>query len=375
MSKILYSACLLQVLAHATYAQTGADMLRKYQAAIGSFRTADYVVQRIDTFGNGQVWNNTGRVVLQRNPTSKLLGAAFLASRPDLAQSYFYDGTTGFELDDKAKTFILVKEPYEPSVLGSPAGQMLVEELLAIDPTYETVTYRRGRAGQGGVLRLKYPDQPALDVLERYTDVTIDEASGLPRSVRTSVVRGGGHWVTRKVLSKLRLNDASSAAALHNPAFLTAYASSVPVPRPVVNTSLVGKPAPAFRLISLAKKPVQLRDFRGKVVVLDFWETSCAPCVKAMPQLQQLQEQYGNKVVVIGVLLDPGASERAQGILRRQQAHYLNVVGTKAEESAYHVRAFPRYVVIGKDGKVLLDKEGGLHIEAVKSAVKLAVSK
>ncbi|NVO32316.1 hypothetical protein [Hymenobacter lapidiphilus] len=128
MSKILYSACLLQVLAHATYAQTGADMLRKYQAAIGSFRTADYVVQRIDTFGNGQVWNNTGRVVLQRNPTSKLLGAAFLASRPDLAQSYFYDGTTGFELDDKAKTFILVKEPYEPSVLGSPAGQMLVEE-------------------------------------------------------------------------------------------------------------------------------------------------------------------------------------------------------------------------------------------------------
>ena len=374
MSKILCIAFLLQALAHSTYAQTGAEMLQKYQAAIGSFRTADYVVQRIDTFGNGRVWSNTGRVVMQRNTKSKLLGAAFLASRPDLAQSYFYDGTTGFKLDDKAKTFTLVKEPYEPSVLGSPPGQMLVEELLAIDPTYETVTYRRGAQGEGGVLRLKYPDQPALDVLERYTDVMVDEASGLPRCVRTSVVRGGGHWVTRKVLSNLRLDDASSAAALHEPAFLTAYTPFVPVPRPVANTLLVGRPAPAFRLISLAKKPVQLRDFRGKVVVLDFWETSCAPCVKAMPQLEQLQDQYGDKVVVIGVLLDPGASERAQGILRRQQAHYLNVVGTKAEESAYQVSSFPRYVVIGKDGKVLLDKEGGLHMEAVTRAVKLAVN-
>ena len=259
-------------------------------------------------------------------------------------------------------------------MLGSPPGQMLVEELLAIDPTYEMVTYRRGAPGEGGVLRLKYPDQPALDVLERYTYVTVEEASGLPRCVRTSVVRGGGHRVTRKVLSTLRLDDASSAAALHAPAFLTAYTPVVPVPRSVANPSFAGRLAPAFRLLSLAQKPVQLRAFRGKVVVLDFWETSCIPCVKAMPQLQQLQDQYGDKVVVIGVLLDPGASERAQGILRRQQARYLNVVGTKVEESAHQVRSFPRYVVVGKDGKVLSDKEEGLHMEAVIKAVKLATS-
>jgi len=372
MNKVIYFAFMLQVPAHAAYAQTGAEMLQKYQAAIGSFRTADYIVQRIDTFGSGGVWDHTGRVVLQRNPKSKLLAAAFLASRPDLGKSYYYDGTTGYEIDDKAKTFVVFPEPYAPRVLGSAAGQMLVEELLAIDPSYETVTYRRD--ARGGVLRLKYPDQPAVDVLERYTEVMVDEASGLPWCVRTSVVRGGGHWVTRKVLSTLRLDAAPAAAALQQPPFLTAYTPAVDVSQPVAAASLVGRLAPAFRLVSLAQKPVQLRNFRGKVVVLDFWETSCAPCVKAMPQLQQLQDQYGDKVVVIGVLLDPGASERAQGILRRQQARYLNVLGTKAEQSAYQVIGFPRYVVLDKEGKVLLDKEGGLHMEAVAKAVKLAVS-
>lgn len=111
-------------------------------------------------------------------------------------------------------------------------------------------------------------------------------------------------------------------------------------------------------------------------MVLDFWETACAPCISSMPKLQQLQDAYPGQVVVVGVLLDPstGATVRAQGILRRQQAKYLNVVGTKAEQTAYYVTGFPRYVVIGKDGKVVLDKEGGSQLEAVAAAVKGAVA-
>ena len=95
-----------------------------------------------------------------------------------------------------------------------------------------------------------------------------------------------------------------------------------------------------------------------------------------MPHLQQLQNIYPGQVVVLGVLLDKSkdATTRAVGILRRQQATYLQVVGTTAEENAYHVASFPHYVVIGKDGNVVLDKEGGNKVETVAAAVKSAVA-
>jgi thiol-disulfide isomerase/thioredoxin len=357
-----------------SFAQTGADRLRTYRTTIAALNAADYEVQRIDTFGNGTVWNRTGHVVLQRNPKSKLLGVSFFAHRPDMGLSYYYNGNVGFDLDDKAKTFRVIKDPYDQTILGSPTGQLLVEELLAIDSTYQSVTY--SPSPQGGVLHLRYPDQPTADVLNHSTDLFLDGTTGLVRVVRTSMVRGGRTWITRKLLSKVRLNTAAQTQALQTPAFLAEYSPVVPVTVPVEVPSLLGRAAPPFQLLSFTKTPIKLQDYRGKVVVLDFWETFCAPCIASMPNLQQLQDTYPGQVVVMGVLLDKSkdATTRAVGILRRQQATYLQVVGTTAEEKAYHVTAFPHYVVIGKDGKVVLDKLGGNNVETIATAVKSAMA-
>jgi thiol-disulfide isomerase/thioredoxin len=357
-----------------SFAQTGADRLRTYRTTIAALNAADYEVQRIDTIGTSTVWTRTGQVVLQRNSKSKLLGVSFIAHRPDLGASYYYNGNVGVDLDDKAKTFRVIKDPYDQTILGSPTGQLLVEELLAIDSTYQSVTY--SPSPQGGVLHLRYPDNPTVDVLNRSTDLFLDGTTGLVRTVRTSMVRGGRPWITRKLLSKVQLNAAARTQELQIPAFLAEYSPVIPAPAPVAAPSLLGRPAPLFQLLSSTKTPIKLQAYRGKVVVLDFWETFCAPCIASMPKLQQLQDTYPGQVVVIGVLLDQskGATARAEGILRRQQATYLHVVGTPAEETAYHVTSFPHYVVVGKDGKVLLDKEGGSQMEAIAAAVKGAVA-
>lgn len=373
MKYSFFFALLLLGAGQRSCAQTGADRLRTYRTTISALNAIDYQVQRIDTFGDGGVWNHTGQVVLQRNPKSKLLGVSFFAHRPDTGTSYYYNGNVGFELDDKAKTFQVIKEPYAPSVLGSPSGQMLVEELLAIDSTYQSVTY--SPSPQGGVLHLRYPDQPTVDVLNRSTDLFLDGTTGLVRVVRTAMVRGGRTWITRKLLTKVQLNAAAQTQALQAPAFLTEYSPVVPAPAPVTAPSLLGHTAPSFQLVSFTNTPIKLQACRGKVVVLDFWETSCAPCIASMPKLQQLQDAYPSQVIVMGVLLDSSkeATLRAAGILHRQRATYLQVVGTPAQQTAYHVTAFPHYVVIGKDGKVVLDKEGG-SMEAVAIAIKRAVA-
>lgn len=357
-----------------SFAQTGPDRLRTYRTTIAALNAADYEVQRIDTFGDGHVWNHTGHVVLQRNPNSKLLGVSFFAHRPDMGASYYYNGRVGVDLDEKAKTFKVVKEPYAPSVLGSPIGQMLVEELISVDSTYQSVTY--SPSPQGGGLHLRYPDQPQVDIFNRRTDLVLDGATGLVCIVRTSMVRGGRTWITRKLLSQVHLNAAARTQELQYPAFLADYSPAVPATAPVAASSLLGRAAPPFQLLSLAKTVTKLQAYRGQVVVLDFWETACAPCIASMPKLQQIQDAYPGRVVVIGILLDPtkGAAMRAAGILRRQQVNYLNVVGTKAEQTAYHVTSFPHYVVIGKNGKVVLANEGSSQVEAIAAAIKSAVA-
>ena len=61
------------------------------------------------------------------------------------------------------------------------------------------------------------------------------------------------------------------------------------------------KPAPAWQLKDVEGKPVNSEDFKGKVVVLDFWATWCGPCREEIPGFVELQKKYGPEgLVVVG---------------------------------------------------------------------------
>jgi peroxiredoxin len=370
---VMVLSCLL---ARVSHGQAGEDALRQYRARLRTLPPVGYAVQRIDTFANGDVWNNRGRAVMQPSRTDTLFGGRFWASRSDVTETYFYDGHTGYALDDKARTLQPKASPYPPSVLGSPAGQMLVEELFAIDTTYQTVRY--AATPQGNMLVLQYPDQPQRDILNRYTYLLLDPATGLPRQVRTVMQRGGGKWSTSKQLSEVRLGDPTDAALLEHPAFLTTYTRVVPAPRPTVATR-VGRRAPDFQLANLTRGTVNLKSHLGKVVLLDFWETACSPCIASMPKVQHWQDQYkAQGLVVLGVLVEPSSTvARAQGILKRQQATYTNLLADEVIKAAYQVNIFPRYVLIDKAGNIAFDETGtSPQLEAaIRTALGVAAAK
>lgn len=100
--------------------------------------------------------------------------------------------------------------------------------------------------------------------------------------------------------TKAAAENAKACWAEHQPEF-------PPVKLEVPNQAYAARtpvPAADFQLRTLDGKPVRLSDFRGKVVLMNFWTTWCSACVGEMPALVALQKKHGDKLVILGVSLD-----------------------------------------------------------------------
>jgi peroxiredoxin/uncharacterized GH25 family protein len=112
-----------------------------------------------------------------------------------------------------------------------------------------------------------------------------------------------------------------------------------------------GKPAADWKLDDLDGKSHALADYRGKVVVLDFWYRGCGWCIRAMPQVQQLSEDFKNEpVAVLGMNNDPEEKD-AKFVVDAMQLTYP-VLKASGVPSKYNVHGFPTLVIIDQDGKV-----------------------
>jgi cytochrome c biogenesis protein CcmG/thiol:disulfide interchange protein DsbE len=121
-----------------------------------------------------------------------------------------------------------------------------------------------------------------------------------------------------------------------------------------------GAMAPDWKLQNLDGKTVQLSDFKGKVVVLDFWATWCPPCRAEIPDFIALQNQYKDKgLVVIGVSLDQGGPGVVSSFAKTQGMNYSVVMGTDDVAAQYgDIQAIPTTFVIDRSGKVVAKHEG-----------------
>jgi len=117
----------------------------------------------------------------------------------------------------------------------------------------------------------------------------------------------------------------------------------------------VGKTAPDFTLKDLDGNSVSLHQYRGHVVLLDFWASWCPPCRASMPTLDNFAAEYRDKgLVMIGVSLDRSASA-ASSFLNDNDYHRLIALWGSASASQgvarmYGVNAIPHTFVIDRDG-------------------------
>ena len=127
---------------------------------------------------------------------------------------------------------------------------------------------------------------------------------------------------------------------------------------------LVGSPAPTFQLTSLGGTERSLKDYRGKVVLLNFWATWCKPCTTEMPAMQtvydRLKEQ-GFEVVAINELED--VQKVRDHIQEHQHTFEVLLDPDNHVANMYGVVGLPVSVFIDQNGKVKKVVKGGLLTE------------
>lgn len=134
-----------------------------------------------------------------------------------------------------------------------------------------------------------------------------------------------------------------------------------------------GKPAPAFSLKTFDGTTVSLASLRGKVVLLDFWATFCAPCIAALPELQALQAKYGDRgLAVVGVTVDdrPALVKKAAA---QAKVTYPMLRATPEVWNAYKVTALPALVLVGRDGKIIRRYGGEADRAAMIAEIEAAL--
>lgn len=122
------------------------------------------------------------------------------------------------------------------------------------------------------------------------------------------------------------------------------------------------EPAPPLKLAAIDGKTYDINDYRGKVVLLNFWATWCPPCVKEIPSLGRLQDKFSKDDFVV-LSVDMGETkEEVETFLEKVPADYpvmLDPDGTLVKD--WKLRAFPTTFVLDAEGYIRLAYFGGLE--------------
>lgn len=348
-----------------------AALLRAIYATQQQLRGASYHLHRTDTLVNGQTRQLRGHVQLRALPQDTLFGFAFQAKQADLAQQVGYDGHQGYEVDTSAHTYRLFRRSAAIRHLAQQGGgRLLVPDLVRLD-TSQVVRWEFRQDAARYYLTLHYADLPAEDVRQRRKVVTLARATLLVVAVERRQKTWGQVQCLRYELTGLRLHDQAAIFFAEELPVASSYrlldTPASPTARP-----LVGAAAPGLALPTLSGDTVTSAAWRGHVVLLDFWELWCGPCLEAWPAVERLRQRYtAQGLLVYGLTHEAVAGAALQRWLSAHHNSFPSLRGTPASRQAYQLSTIPLYVLIDRQGRICYRQEG--YSSALEVAVQQAL--
>jgi len=121
----------------------------------------------------------------------------------------------------------------------------------------------------------------------------------------------------------------------------------------IVHAADAGGPAPAFTLAALTGQTAALSQYKGQVVMVNFWATWCGPCQQEMPLLDQMYKKYKMAgFTLIGVSVDKDAAPVKDLMARKPVSFPVLLDPANQVSKAYHVDEMPSSVIIDRKGEI-----------------------
>ena len=138
-------------------------------------------------------------------------------------------------------------------------------------------------------------------------------------------------------------------------------------------TAQAAERQPEFALPSVVgDETISLQDFRGKVLLINFWATWCPPCRKEIPSLISLQKEYASKgFSVIGLSMDQGGKKQVAKFVKKAGMNYpVAIADKKAAREFGGVIGIPASFLLDRSGKVAKEYPGYVTHEVLEKDIK-----
>jgi len=239
-----------------------------------------------------------------------------------------------------------------------------IVQTLLTDFTDATLVSRKSER----LLTLKYaPDKYGMTVTKMiHIDLTYPQI----KELQTNVSFRGITFKTTITIRSIQRNHGVEEGDIALPERFANYPvmkweASKPS-APIKRDTLVGLEAPDFSCSDLSGHFISMSKLRGKVVLLDFWESWCGYCLLAFPKVNELQTEYQKDgLVVIGVTVDN--PNQIKKLARANSLKYPNVLTFPDILKKYNVNARPTYVLIDRAGIIQRVSLGDL--DTIKSKI------
>ncbi len=142
------------------------------------------------------------------------------------------------------------------------------------------------------------------------------------------------------------------------------------------DAATVTQPAPAWKLKDLDGHAISSDRFKGKVVVVDFWATWCAPCVSEIPGYIELQRKYGpDGLVIVGISMDQNGPDQVKKFAKAKGMNYTIVMGDENVAEAFGgIEGIPTTFLINRQGRIVNRKVGAMPHDEYEKLVKQALN-
>ncbi|MGM0500479.1 MAG: TlpA family protein disulfide reductase [Bacillota bacterium] len=127
----------------------------------------------------------------------------------------------------------------------------------------------------------------------------------------------------------------------------------------------IGMEAPGFSLINMNDQEVNLSDYRGKKVFLNFWASWCPPCRQEMPDMQKLHEEHGDEIAVLAVNIGENKSTVINFMMQNKLNLPVLLDLNKSIAQNYLVRAIPTTYILDEDGIIIEKTFGALNYQSM----------